>query len=405
MGFLVIGMSYHQTPASIREQYSLPRESIESFLLSIAHQYISLVILSTCNRLEIYTENMSICQAKHVWTQLLSFCGRPEHPPSYILQNQKSIEHTFKVTLGLDSRILKERQILGQMRKAFRMSCSYNVIFQGLRRLFERCFRLSKRIRSRWQKDSLGLLAAKYLSTIANNRSILIIGAGDIIKDFLEHANLLKGASLSLCNRTYVHSLKAVKKSSLPIEVVPFSDLAQAIYDNPILVIGISTPDPILNTQNFDPRLFYEIVDFGLPSILTPSLKMQKNISLKSLDSFQNGPLDQEEELNLSLQIKEAITDFEKELLLYKNRHVIVNYREKLIQECSVLTNHTLLAYERGEDIYLLIKKLTYKIQQKLLHWPSIAFKKSVLESHHLDSFYHSADAIPLSSIKSFESL
>jgi glutamyl-tRNA reductase len=405
MSFLVVGMSHHQTPEAIRQQYAISIVSINGFLLSISHREISLVILSTCNRLEIYLENMNISEAKEIWSELLLFCGGHESPPTYILRDQKSIEHTFKVALGLDSRVLREHQVLGQMRKAFRMSCSYHLISQGLRRLFERCFHFSKSIRSHWQKSSLGLLAAKYLANITKNRSILIIGAGDIVKDFLEHADLLKGVPLFLCNRTYAHALQAAKKCSLPIKIVPFSDLFQAISHNPILVVGISNPEPILTTQHFDPSLFYEIVDFGLPSILEPSLKMQKNISLKSLDSFENSPLDQEEEFALWLQIQQAITQLEEDLLLYRNRHLVVNYREKLTQECAFLTKQALLAHERGEDPALLIKRLAYKMQQKLLHWPSIAFKQSVLESHHLDSFYHSADAIPFSPIKSFESL
>ncbi len=92
-------------------------------------------------------------------------------------------------------------------------------------------------------------------------------------------------------------------------------------------------------------------------------------------------------------------------MLLFKNRHLVVNYRQKLESECDFLTNQALHALQKGDAPECIIQKLTYKMQQKLLHWPSIAFKQSVLESHHLDSFYHSTDAISLSPVKSFESL
>jgi len=148
MSFIVVGMSHHQTPEAIRQQYAFSPAQIKNFLSTLRPKEHSLIILSTCNRLEIYSENLTTAQVRLLWEELLKFCNCTHFNPTYILWGRKCIEHTFRVALGLDSRVLREHQVLGQMRKAFRNSQERHLLAQGMRKLFERCFQMSKSIRT-----------------------------------------------------------------------------------------------------------------------------------------------------------------------------------------------------------------------------------------------------------------
>jgi len=406
MGFVVVGMSHHQTPEAMRQTYALSSECIQEFLKTLRVHNQGLIILSTCNRLELYSESLLVDRTHDLWRALLEFGHCAYREPSYRLNDRKCVEHTFKVALGLDSRILREHQVLGQMRKAFRYSEAQGLLSQGMRKLFERCFQMSKNIRTHWGKASLGLLAVKYLASIAHGRPIFILGAGDIVKDFLSHSEPLKDSPFILCNRTYENAVVAAKRAAFPVKILSFSQGLAQIADYPIIVLGLSTPRPLLQMSSFIANAqHYDIIDFGIPSALHPSLRDLPHITLKSLDSFHNEPLDSTEEIDVFVKIQQQIALFEQDMLLYKKRSLIVNYREKLKKECEYLTLQALMSYKRGGDPAIILQTLAYKMQQKLLHQPSIAFKKTMLESHHLDSFYHSADATSLSSIKSFESL
>lgn len=407
MNFIAIGISHHQTPESIRERYSIDSLQIRSFLHSLSEENKSILVLSTCNRLEIYLTDIPTSEAQLLWEKLLVFCKAPALENTYIYTNEQCIEHAFKVTLGLDSRIWGEHQIIGQIRQAFNLSKHAQVLSFPLQKLFEHCFQLSKSVRGKVFSKSLGEIATRYIYKNWGHCSqpILVIGAGKLITDFLSQMSLQSHFSITLCNRTPDKSLALLSKFPIIKKIIAFEELplSMSLYNK--IVLGVGSPTPFITENFFDRKSMYQVIDFGIPSALEHTTKEQPHIEITGLDSFSNGPADPITHNRLISIIKKEVFTFKSKISLYQNRDLIIQYRKKILDSCEPLLQKALLSCNKGHDPAEIIKTLAYKLQQKLLHDPSVALRQSMVQSHHLDFCYHSADAISLPPVKSFESL
>src|SRR5882762_972608 len=192
MPVVVIGLSHHTAPVTVRERFAFDEARIPATLQSLRDSGIAseAVILSTCNRVELYAvTSMEPRAAFQAFREFLVNCHDYKDPLTdelYTLTEPHSLEHLFKVACGLDSMVLGETEILGQLKKAYDVALQHQHSGSRLNKAFQKAFNVAKQIRTETniQRGSVSVgsaaveLAEKIFSNL-NEREVLVIGAGD----------------------------------------------------------------------------------------------------------------------------------------------------------------------------------------------------------------------------------
>src|SRR3954468_24862276 len=154
MPIVVIGLSHHTSPVTIRERFAFSEARVPATLQNLRESGLAdeAVILSTCNRVELYVAtNAEAAKAFAALRDYLVNCHEYRDPLTdeiYILKEPQSVEHLFKVACGLDSMVLGETEILGQLKKAYEMALQHRCTGPILNRAFQKAFNVAKRVRT-----------------------------------------------------------------------------------------------------------------------------------------------------------------------------------------------------------------------------------------------------------------
>ena len=291
----VIGISYKKTSAHIRGKFNLSVEASNSLIKDAKKQGVSSVIVnSTCNRVEIYAETND----PNELIKILCFNSHGNKSDfkkfGYVLNNQKAIDHIFKVGTGLDSQILGDFEIIAQIKKSLKISKKLSAISPYLERLFSSVIQASKRIKNE-TKLSSGATSVSYAAVryILDNiddlqsKKILLFGVGKIGRNTCE--NLVKHTSnkqITLVNRTKEKAQKIAGKFKLIVKNI--TELSTEISNSDILIVATSSPVPTVTNKTavFNKDLL--ILDLSVPKNVDEKLKENANINLLDLDYLSN---------------------------------------------------------------------------------------------------------------------
>src|ERR1043166_5022093 len=216
MPIVVIGLSHHSSPVTLRERFAFaePRIPVALQLLRDSGAADEAVILSTCNRVEIYAAtSLEPARAFAAVREFLVICHDYRDPLTdeiYCLNEPQSLQHLFRVACGLDSMVLGETEILGQLKKAYELALQHGHTAARLNKAFQRAFNVAKQIRTETniQRGSISVgsaaveLAEKIFSSL-DDRHVMVIGAGDT-SEKAARALLSRGAkSIIVANRSF----------------------------------------------------------------------------------------------------------------------------------------------------------------------------------------------------------
>src|SRR2546422_7712314 len=216
MPLILIGLSHHSSPVTVRERFAFADARIPAALQLLRDSGAAdeAVILSTCNRVEIYAAtSLDLRQAFPALQEFLVTCHDYREPLTdeiYRLSEPQSIHHLFKVACGLDSMVLGETEILGQLKKAYELALQHHHTGSRLNKAFQRAFNVAKQIRTETniQRGSVSVasvaveLAEKIFTSLAR-RQVMVIGAGETSAK-AARALLSRGArSIIVSNRSY----------------------------------------------------------------------------------------------------------------------------------------------------------------------------------------------------------
>src|SRR2546426_979141 len=220
MPIVVIGLNHHSSPVAVRERFAFAEARVPAALQLLRDSGTAeeAVILSTCNRVEIYAAtSVEPRQASAALQEFLVNWHDYRDPLTdeiYALSEPQSLQHLFKVACGLDSMVLGETEILGQLKKAYQLALEGGHTRGRLNRAFQRAFNVAKHLRSTTniQRGSVSVgsvaveLAEKIFSTL-KDRDVMIMGAGDT-SEKTARALLSRGArSVLVSNRSYDKAL------------------------------------------------------------------------------------------------------------------------------------------------------------------------------------------------------
>jgi glutamyl-tRNA reductase len=304
MPLVVLGLSHRSCPVTIRERFAFgeARIPVALQLLRDAGTIEEGVILSTCNRVEIYAATpLEPSQAFTALQDFLVTCHDYRDPLTdeiYRLSEPQSLYHLFKVASGLDSMVLGETEILGQLKKAYDLALQKGFTGGRLNKAFQRAFNVAKHIRTETniQRGSVSVgsvaveLAEKIFSQLTD-RNVMVIGAGDT-SEKTARALLSRGAkSIVVTNRSFEKA--AALAQELGGRAVPFEDWSKEFANIDIAVSSTSAPHYVLDRVKLEPLMKQRrnrplfLVDIAVPRDIDPEVNLMENVYLYNIDDLQ----------------------------------------------------------------------------------------------------------------------
>ncbi len=301
----VIGISYKTAPLEIREQFSFTKEEIIPFseLLQQETEIADLVLLSTCNRTEIY-----FSQDKHdnqtafelMYEAIKKFKGISDHcwQNFYHSSNTGAVRHLFEVVSGLDSLIIGEDQIIGQVKDAY-LTCTELALTDAvLMRLFQKSFEAGKRVRTetgiKLGITSVSSAAVEMCASLlngVNDKSVMLVGAGETGNLALQNIFKKGVRQIAVSNRTIEKAEKtATKYNGLAI---PFESFQKYLHGFDIVMIATASPTPVITVemikqnQKIRPDHKQVYIDLSVPRNIESAIAELENIELLCVDDLQ----------------------------------------------------------------------------------------------------------------------
>jgi glutamyl-tRNA reductase len=305
MNIVVIGLSHHSSPVELRERFAFAESKIPDALKSLRNSCIAdeAVILSTCNRVEIYAA--TALDPTKAFTELKEFLKtahafkNPLGEEIYTLAEPQSLHHLFKVACGLDSMVLGETEILGQLKTAYALAHQHKHTGARLNKAFQRAFHVAKHIRTHTniQRGSVSVasvaveLAEKIFSSL-NEREVLVIGAGET-SEKTARALLSRGArSIIVANRS--HERAQVLAKEFGGRAVHFGDWSAEFEKIDIAISSTSAPHHILDRAKLEPLMKRRknrpllLIDIAVPRDIDPAVNFLENVYLYNIDDLQS---------------------------------------------------------------------------------------------------------------------
>ena len=304
MNVLLLGASHHSAPVDLREQIDFSRRGVPDALAELAQipDIVEVVVLSTCNRSEIYAMGEHPARLRQALASFMSsFHDLPESklsPHLYSRSDTDAVRHLFRVAAGLDSLVVGEPQILGQVKDAFAVASEHGYTGALLNRLFHSSFGVGKRVRS---ETGLGegavsvsyaaiSLARKIFGNLQDLR-VLLVGAGEMAELTATHLRNQQVHHIGVANRTA--SQAAALAARIGGKAVPWANFTLELASSDIVVTATGSAAPIVTRIHVEtamrPRrdrpLF--IIDIGLPRDVEPSSGDIEQVFLYNMDDLR----------------------------------------------------------------------------------------------------------------------
>ena len=395
MNLLIVGINHTSAPVEMREQVAFTPEQLVDALKTLAHHadLSEVAILSTCNRTEVIATSPSIdTQAIVNWLANYHGLNVTDLSPSiYEKLNKDAALHAVRVACGLDSMVIGEPQILGQVKEAYEHARRIGTLGTELQHLSQTTFRIAKRVRTETSIGENSVSVASTAVTLAGRLfsdlpacHILLIGAGDTSELVGQHLLSAGINQITIANRTLenarrlAHELggNAIDLQSIPAKL-PEADIVIASTAARLPVLGKGVVERALKSRKHRPIL---MVDLAVPRDIEPEVAQLRDIYLYSVDDLQEII-----EANLSdrLQAADAAEQIvTEEVSAYRSRHetrhvdaTMVRFRawhENIKQD---ELDKALSRLERGVDPIEVLSQLANQLTNKFLHAPSAGIR------------------------------
>ncbi len=301
MSLYALGLNHRTAPLDVRETIAFPPDALGTALRDLLGQpkVKEAAILSTCNRTELYVRGSEPAPVVR-WME--DFHRVPKDslaPYIYALPRERAITHAFRVASGLDSMILGEPQILGQMKQAVRQAESAGTLGLVLNRLFQRTFAVAKNVRSNTDIGTASIsmaaasvkLAERIFPSISGQR-LLLIGAGEMIELTATHFAAKKPRSITIANRTLERGKQLAERFGA--DAITLNEVPDRLPDFDIVVTCTASSLPILGKGLLERAVKARrhspifIVDLAVPRDVEPEAGDLDDVFLYSVDDLSN---------------------------------------------------------------------------------------------------------------------
>ncbi|MDR3431101.1 MAG: glutamyl-tRNA reductase [Rouxiella aceris] len=405
MTLLALGINHKTAPVSLRERVTFSPDTIEQALSSLLQQPLVQggVVLSTCNRTELYLsveQQDQLAGSGTVHEQLVAWlCDYHQlsadevNQSLYWHQGNDAVSHLMRVASGLDSLVLGEPQILGQVKKAFAESQQGQAVSGELERLFQKSFSVAKRVRTETDIGASAVSVAFAACTLARqifeslaDVNVLLVGAGETIELVARHLREHNVRHMMIANRTRERA--QVLADEVGAEVISLQEIDARLADADIIISSTASPLPIigkgmveraLKARRNQPML---MIDIAVPRDIEPEVGKLANAYLYSVDDL-HGII----EKNLA-QRKVAAVQAES-IVLQESANfmawlrsqgaveIIRDYRSRADAVRTDMEAKALAAIAQGADVQSVIHELAHKLTNRLIHAPTRSLQQA----------------------------
>lgn len=299
MNILCAGLNHQNAPVEIRERFAVGGGQLRETLDAVRgiDGLAGAVILSTCNRVEFYTSSVCPVRAFDGLKALLH--DRTGHEaPLYFHDTLRSVRHLFRVASGLDSMVLGETEILGQVKKAYSAAAELGATTSHLNKLFQHAFRVAKHVRTETLitrgATSVGAVAVELAGKIfgdLSGRRVMILGAGETSERTARSLVSRGVRTVIVSNRTFDRAARLAEEiGGLAIH---FDHWQNAFSDVDILICSTAAPHPILTREKLAPLLRGRsgrplfVIDLAVPRDVEPAVNELEGVFLYDIDSLE----------------------------------------------------------------------------------------------------------------------
>ena len=397
MPLFVLGLNHRTASLSLRERLAFGPEKLASALAALCQLdgVREGCLLSTCNRTEIYADVEPAAQAMLSlwWSQ---FCRvTPDEMGACLYQHQEgeAVRHLMRVACGLDSLVLGEPQILGQLKSAVEQARQQGAVKSLLGRLFERSFSVAKRVRTETEIGANGVsvafvavsLARQIFADLSQTR-VLLIGAGETIELAGRHLQSHQVQHMTVANRTLARAQELA--SQWQADVITLNEIPTVLPDVDVVVSSTASPLPllgkglierVLKQRRHKPML---LIDLAVPRDIEEEVGSLADAYLYTVDDLQGIVAENQSSRQQAARQAELLIDEEKEAFMawYQGlpaQEQIRRYRQSAAQLQHDELQRALQLLSQGHAPDQVVTELAHRLTNKLIHAPTEALRQA----------------------------
>ncbi|EID53984.1 glutamyl-tRNA reductase [Saccharomonospora xinjiangensis] len=406
MSVLAIGLSHRTAGLAILERAAIPSAEVEKVLheLQQADDVSEVMLLSTCNRIEVYAVVETFHGGLAGITEVLARQAGMEpgqlYEHFYVHYAGAAVEHVFSVASGLDSMVVGETQILGQVRAAYAAARQAGTVGSTLHELVQTTLRVGKRVHSETGLDRLGASVVSEALAAAGElegRKALVVGAGSM--GALSASQLRKSGvgEIAVVNRTPERAMRlaaSISEQGVAARAVPMSDLADEVLRADVVVVCTGSKIPVLGSEHVAPRAERPVVicDLGLPRDVEPGVESVPGVTLVDLETLrrrmaESGTATTEKQIAKASGI---VLDEVRAYLAGQRSAAVTPTVTALRKRATEVVNAELLRLDRrlpGLDAAVRdeLGRTVNRVVDKLLHAPTVRVKQLAAEKADTD--------------------
>ncbi len=404
--FIAVSISHHRAPIEVRERLQLSNDEIRALLQDIRAN-AEAVVLSTCNRTEIYAIPIDGQQVESHALVIPIFAAKglpDESHPSYssffeTLHSHFAIRHLFRVIAGIDSQIIGDQQIFAQVKDAFRLSEETGSIGSFFSKLSQASFRVAKRVITETTLTegaaTISYAAVEFARKIYDDlksRHILIIGAGETGELAAKHFVERKAGRVTIANRSAERAREMLDRiqeesASTQCEIISLGELENSLPKADIILSATSAPDYVLTEPMMKAAMEERksssplvMIDIAVPRDIDPAIASLSNIFLKDIDDLQTIVDRNTERRRLEIPKAEAIIEEELSRFLESLSRLEAGPTIKALREKFEAVRTEELERNRAkldDRAFAAMDDMSRKMMNRLLHEPVTAIKES----------------------------
>ncbi|MBJ8480181.1 glutamyl-tRNA reductase [Acinetobacter pittii] len=421
MSFFALGVNHQTASVELREQIAFNAERLSRLLAEQRHHQNlnDLVVVSTCNRTEVYAmaENAEsllkwLADANNIDVKQLI-----HHVYRY--ENTQAITHLMRVASGLDSLMLGEPQILGQVKSALALSKEAQTVSPELNSVFEYAFYAAKRVRSETAVGSHAVSMGYAVAQLAlqvfskpEKLTVMVVAAGEMNSLVAKHLAEMGVAKIIICNRSRERADQLAQEIAhqVEVEIIEFSALAENLYRADVVssctgslyqVIAYSDVKAALKKRRYQQML---MVDLAVPRDIDPKVEALDGVYLYGVDDLQsvideNLAQRRQAAVEAEVMVNQLATQLITHQKVKEAGSTIHAYRQHSEEISQQELTHALEALHHGESAEQVLQQFAHRLTQKLMHPTSILLREAAkaenpdyfewLQQHLQDVFDH----------------
>lgn len=395
MSLVAIGINHKTATVDLREKVAFSPDKIHDAMKSLASQTKTgeAVIISTCNRTELYCNNGEVQDVIKWLEDYHQLSHEDVLPCLYQYRGQEAVRHLMRVSAGLDSLILGEPQILGQVKQSFVKAKEAGTVAVTMDRLFQNTFSVAKKVRTETEIGAAAVSVAfaavsmaKHIFSALSATKVLLIGAGETIELVARHLKDNGVESMIVANRTISRAeamceefgATAITLEQIP-DFLPKADIVISSTASPLPILGKGMVEKALKQRRHQPML---LVDIAVPRDIEAEVGDLDDAFLYTVDDLQSIIEQNMASRREAAEQAELIVEEESHLFMewIRSLESVDSIREYRTQSMAIkdeLVERAINKLAQGGDSEQLILELANKLTNKLIHAPTQALTQA----------------------------